>query len=186
MAGPRAVTWGTMPAWQSWANNMVSYFFFMEILAQGGPYTMLVGWILPVWGAWGGSRAQGPQFGGRISKMNSRDTETLVSSPLGSWIQLTRTSGEAENSSANPRIAYFAKTSHRAPKTSARRPEGDRGVPQPYKARETSFGKVVIQPSVVFNPSHNQIQNKNKIVTEKVGIAKKNITDKVLSVMSSD
>ena len=30
---------------------------------------MLVGWILPVWGAWGGSRARGPQFGGRISKM---------------------------------------------------------------------------------------------------------------------
>jgi hypothetical protein len=48
---------------------MASYFFVTEILAQGGPYTMLVGWILPVWGAWGGSRARGPQFGGRISKM---------------------------------------------------------------------------------------------------------------------
>ena len=37
----------------------------------------------------------------------------------------------------------------------------------PYKARETSFGKVVKQPSVVYNPSHNQIQNKSKLVTEK-------------------
>ena len=106
----------------------------------------------------------------------SRDTETLVSSPLGSWIQLTRSSRDAQKSTANPRIAYFAKTSHRAPKTSARRPEGDRGVPQPYKARETSFGKVVIQPSVVFNPSHNQIQNKNKIVTEKSDLKKKIVT----------
>ena len=97
----------------------------------------------------------------------SRDTETLVSSPLGDRIQPTRTSGDAQISAANPRIAYFAKTSHRAPKTSAARPEGDRGVPQPYTARITSFGKVVKQPSVVFNPSHNQIQNKNKIVTEK-------------------
>ena len=97
----------------------------------------------------------------------SRDTETLVSSPLGSWIQLTRSSGEAIKSAANPRIAYFAKTSHRAPKTPWTRPEGDRGVPQPYEARETSFGKVVKQPYVVSNPSHNQIQNKSKLVTEK-------------------
>jgi len=65
----RAVTWGATPASQTWANNVAPYFFFAEILAQGGPYTMLVGWILPVWGAWGGSRARGPQFGGRISKM---------------------------------------------------------------------------------------------------------------------
>ena len=97
----------------------------------------------------------------------SRDTETLVSSPSGSWIQLTRSSGDAQKSTANPRIAYFAKTSPRAPKTCSCRPEGDRGVPQPYRARETSFGKGVKQPSVVLNPSHNQIQNKNKIVTEK-------------------
>ena len=97
----------------------------------------------------------------------SRDTETLVSSPLGSWIQLTRSSRDAQKSSANPRIAYFAKTSPRAPKTCSCRPEGDGGVPQPYKARETSFGKVVKQPSVVSNPSHNQIQNKSKLVIEK-------------------
>ena len=106
----------------------------------------------------------------------SRDTETLVSSPLGDRIQLTRTSREAQKSASKTRNAYFAKTSHRAPKTSARRSEGDRGVPQPYNVRETSFGKVVIQPSVVFNPSHNQIQNKNKIVTEKIRIHSRKAT----------
>ena len=81
----------------------------------------------------------------------------------------TKSSREAQKSASKTRNAYFAKTSPRAPKTCSCRPEGDRGVPQPYEARETSFGKVVKQPSEVSNPSHNQIQNKSKLVTEKGG-----------------
>ena len=82
-------------------------------------------------------------------------------------IRLTKSSPERQKSASKTRNAYFAKTSHRAPKTPWTRPEGDRGVPQPYEARETSFGKVVKQPYVVSNPSHNQIQNNFKVGSEK-------------------
>ena len=64
------------------------------------------GWILPVWGAWGGSRARGPQFGGRISKTyDSRNHETRRHCLWGSEFQNLR----LENSRDTETLSRFFK-----------------------------------------------------------------------------